>query len=80
MGYLNAKIDQENEGLKYIMGVHRVGERNDGNLYIDLCANHMLVIGGSLFPHRNCHKVTWVCPDHVNENQIDHIADKSEVS
>ncbi|XP_058817284.1 uncharacterized protein LOC131680587 [Topomyia yanbarensis] len=32
-----------------------------------------LVIGGSLFPHRPVHKVTWVSRDGFTENQIDHI-------
>ncbi|KAL1403652.1 hypothetical protein pipiens_019268, partial [Culex pipiens pipiens] len=32
-----------------------------------------MVIGGSLFPHRSVHKVTWVSRDGRTENQIDHI-------
>ncbi|XP_047117394.1 uncharacterized protein LOC124798156 [Schistocerca piceifrons] len=74
MGDLNAKVGSENEGLEHIMGVHGMGIRNvNGELLIDTCAQHDLVIGGTLFPHRNCHKITWVSPDHVTENQIDHI-------
>jgi hypothetical protein len=31
-------------------------------------------IGGTLFPHKNCHKVTRISPDYNTENQIDHFA------
>jgi hypothetical protein len=30
-----------------------------------------MVIGGMLFPHKNCQKVTWKSPDYNTENQID---------
>jgi hypothetical protein len=75
MGDLNPNIGHENKGLELIIGAYGLGERNvNGELFIDLCANHELVIGESLFPHRKCHKVTWVSPGHETENQIDHIA------
>lgn len=38
----------------------------------DLCILNNLVIGGSVFPHKNIHKVTWTSQDHITENQIDH--------
>jgi len=33
-----------------------------------------LIIRGTVFPHKTCHKVSWVSPDNIMENQIDHIA------
>ena len=74
-GDLNAKVGQDNEGLEHVMGRHGLGERNEnGQLFVDFCAGHDLVIGGTIFPHKDCHKVTWVSPDHKTENQIDHVA------
>ena len=32
-----------------------------------------MVIGGTIFPHKPCHKATWRSPDARTENQIDHI-------
>ena len=40
---------------------------------IPQCALNQLVIGGSIFPHKRIHKVTWIFPNHVTENQIDRI-------
>jgi hypothetical protein len=68
-------VGQDNEGLEHVMGRHGLGERNEnGQLFVDFCASHDLVIGGTIFPHKDCHKVTWVSSDHKTENQIDHVA------
>uniref|UniRef100_A0A183KDL7 Endo/exonuclease/phosphatase domain-containing protein n=1 Tax=Schistosoma curassoni TaxID=6186 RepID=A0A183KDL7_9TREM len=32
-----------------------------------------LVIGGTIFPHKRIHEITWTSPDHSTQNQIDHI-------
>jgi len=74
-GDLKAKVDQDNEGLENVMGRQGLGERNEnGQLFVDFCASHDLVIGRTIFPHKDSHKVTWVSPDHKTENQIDHVA------
>jgi hypothetical protein len=75
MGDLNAKIGKENSGLKNVMDKHGPGARNEnGDTFIDLCVNHNLIIGGSLLPHKDIHKATWVAPNQHSYNQTDHVA------
>lgn len=75
IGDLNAKIGGDNSGLEKHLGKHGLGDRNEnGDLFVDFCMQHNLVIGGSLFPHKTCHKETWVSPDGKTKNQIDHVA------
>ena len=45
----------------------------NGEHFADLCALNQLVIGGNIFPHKGIHKATWPSPNHVTENQIDHV-------
>jgi hypothetical protein len=45
----------------------------NGERFADLCALSQLVIGGGIVPHNRINKVTFRSPDHVMENQIDHI-------
>ena len=57
-----------------MMGVHGLGVMNDnGERFANACAINNIVIGGSVFKHKRIHKATWVSPDQVTENQIDHI-------
>jgi len=75
IGDMNAKVGQENNGNERVMGKHGLGVRNDnGNRFIEFCGNNELVIGGTLFPHKECHKPTWTSPNGRIKNQIDHIA------
>ncbi|XP_058630445.1 craniofacial development protein 2-like [Onychostoma macrolepis] len=74
MGDFNAKVGPNNTGYEHVMGIHGLGVMNDnGERFAELCAINNLVIGGSVFPHKWIHKSTWVSPDGVTENQIDHI-------
>ncbi|VDP53102.1 unnamed protein product [Schistosoma margrebowiei] len=74
MGDLNAKVGIDNTGYEDIMGRHGLEERNeDGERFANLCAFNKLVIGGTVFPQKRIHKVTWISPDHTTEMQIDHI-------
>ena len=51
---LNAKVGSENARHERSMG-HDNGER-----LIDLCGLDNLVIRGTLFPHKEIHKLTWI--------------------
>ena len=74
MGDFNAKIGADNTGYEDTMGTHGLGQMNEnGERLADMCALNQLVIGGSIFPRKRIHKATWRSPDHVTENQIDHI-------
>jgi len=75
MGDFNAKIGGDNPGLQHVMDRHGLGKRNEnGDIFIELCTNYDLIIGGSLFPHKDIHKATWVAPNQRTFNQIDHMA------
>jgi len=75
MGDMNAKFGPNNEGLEHIMGRHGIGNMNEnGELFSVLYVSHDLIIGGTVFPHKINHRVTWVSPDNITENQIDHMA------
>ncbi|XP_070138634.1 craniofacial development protein 2-like [Drosophila bipectinata] len=52
-GDFNAKIGPNNNRLEPIMGRHGVGTRsNNGDRLVDLCQTFQLVIGGTVFPHK----------------------------
>jgi exonuclease III len=75
MGDLNAEVGSERIGRERKIGSQGIRNINEnGELFADFCAVNRLVIGGTLFPHKNCHKITWVSPAGNAENQIDHIA------
>ena len=73
-GDFNTKIEMDNTGYEGITGTHGLGQINEnGESFADLCALNQLVIGGSIFPHKRILKATWISPNDVMENQIDHI-------
>lgn len=69
MGDLNAKVGNDNTGFEQTMGKHGLDVMNDnGKRFEEFCVENRLVIGGTVFPHKNCHKVTWVSPDRHTQN------------
>ena len=39
----------------------------------DFCSVNGLVITGTIFPHKEIHKLTWSSPDGKTVNEIDHV-------
>lgn len=74
MGDIYAKVGSDNTDVEHVMGRHGCGVRNEnGERLVELCTNNKLVIGGTIFPHKNIHKETWKSPDGRTLNQIDHM-------
>ena len=76
MGDMNAKVGMDNTGREEVMGKHGARTEMNDNVVrcADFCQANELVIGGTLFPHKECHKRTWRSPDGVIGNHIDHLA------
>ncbi|KAK3740237.1 hypothetical protein RRG08_054258 [Elysia crispata] len=74
MGDANAKVGSDNISCEEVIEKQGLGVMNDnGERFADFCSLNDLVIGGTIFPHKDIHKATWVSPDGGTENQIDHI-------
>ena len=75
MGDLTAKVGADNAGGGEAMSQQGIGQMNEnGELLADFCIINRLLIGGTLFPHNQLHKSTWVSPDGRTTNQIEYIA------
>ena len=45
----------------------------NGDLLTHFSASNGMVIGGTIFQHKDIHKYTWISPNGIHKNQIDHI-------
>jgi len=57
-----------NKGVicRKLMGRHGMPcdkENENGQLLFEIFGKHGLVIGGTIFPHKEGHKVTWISTD-----------------
>ena len=56
------------------MGRHGCGTiNNNGERLVEFCLSNRCIIGGTIFPHRDIHKLSWRSPDGNTVNQIDHV-------
>jgi exonuclease III len=74
IGDWNAKVGCDNTGNEHVMGKHGIGTiNNNGERLLEFCSINNLIIGGTLFQHKDIHKTTWTAPGNGPRNQIDHI-------
>ena len=60
LGDLNSRPGNNNIGWDRVMGKHGIGTINDnGERLCHFCEENNMVIGGTLFQHRDIHKTTW---------------------
>ncbi|MXP61705.1 hypothetical protein FD744_25325 [Pantoea sp. Taur] len=74
VGDYNAKVGKE-EIYHPTIGKHSLhDESNDnGTRLINFAASRDMIVGSTLFAHKDIHKGTWTTPDRLHVNQIDHI-------
>ena len=69
---MNAKIGSDNTDREKAMGSQGCGTiNNNGEILVNFCLNNNCVIGGTIFQHKDIHKLTWKSPDGKIVNQID---------
>lgn len=74
MGDLNAKMRSSNTKYSRAMGREGCGVMNEnGERLAEFCTMHDLVIGGSLFQHKDICRLTWHSPNGRDRNQIDNL-------
>ncbi|XP_063681918.1 uncharacterized protein LOC134816852 [Bolinopsis microptera] len=75
LGDFNAKVTSGKYGSEAVIGGESLhsSSNDNGTRLVDFCATNQLVIGGTLFEHKNIHKGTWRSPNGLTVNQIDHI-------
>jgi endonuclease/exonuclease/phosphatase family metal-dependent hydrolase len=70
---MNAKVGEDlmipNVGK---FGLHNVSS-DTGTRLADFSVTRNLVISSTMFPHKKIHKETWISPDGLTRNQIDHV-------
>ena len=70
MGDFNAKIGKDNTEYERIVERHGLGVMNENReTFADFCSDFECVIGGSMFPHKEAHKITGVSPKSITENK-----------
>ena len=77
MDDLNAKVWSDNVGREQSMDSQGCGTMNENGCYVTFGLNNM-VIGRTLFAHKDIPKLTWISSNARVQNQVDHIAINSK--
>jgi hypothetical protein len=74
LGDLIAQIGKEecySPGIRK-NSLHEVTNDN-GDRLIQFALSHSMIVGSTIFKHKNIHKATWSTPDRLSWNQIDYV-------
>ena len=67
-GDMNAKVGNLVNGLGRVMGRHGLGTVNDNDERLKEFRDfNEMVVTGTVFPHKEIHKQTWVSPDGITK-------------
>ena len=75
LGDFNARVGSDTDAWKDVIGKHSLHQiaNENGTRLLEFCALNEYVIGGTLFAHKDIHKVTWTSPKGDTHTQIDHV-------
>ena len=64
LGDFNAKVSSDRYGSEAVIGGESLhsSSNDNGTRLVDFCATNQLVIGGTIFQHKDIHKGTWRSP------------------
>ena len=74
VGDLNTRPGNNTSGRERVMETYGIENINDkGERRCNFCEENNMVTGGTLFQHKDIHKMTWTLPSGATKSQIDHI-------